>query len=697
MFRFSIRHLLLMLSAGALLSVLIVAGMMLWLGDVAGSLTQSVTSHSKQTEQLMNIGQSTSQKLAQTLKITVADTTSALGAKPAEQLQLNSEESSAMNPKLIQILEEFSTKQTQLYNVKLALLNNSIAINKLSTEIANHIGTIQKEANSLLGKVSLQNKRLKRRLQRAAKKLSSTSASEDWQKVTDNMLDYIEGDRDRITSAARILTESSVRLGNAEYALQIAKTKAELISLEKNTALPLLELIDKQLRTLADSAANDTTLKESVTVLEDEKKQIESLLFAPENSILATRQASLALQLQLNNQSLEIFNLANQMRSMANTQVSASQQENDQILTQANLSINKLTRSSIVVCIIVLVILTLAAMLITRMITKPLDNITKALANIAEGEGDLTRRLNISGVREVLMLADYFNRFISRIQQTVSSVAQVERELSHSVSATQQIVKRSRECIDRQNGETSQVATSVEELSHSFSQAVEYTSGALDATQSAYQESEVGLATVLQSAQAISLLASRIEQGAIAMERLAKTSQQVISVLTVISEITEQTNLLALNAAIEAARAGEHGRGFAVVADEVRMLAGRTQSSATEIAGILDTFNKDASDTLAIMSEGREQVQHSVAQSDEVAKAFESISNSVSSIRDLNQQIATAADAQNQAASAAAQSVERINTISQETEQNATEIHSSSQQLSELSTRLHQAVNQFRF
>ncbi|MFM2478206.1 methyl-accepting chemotaxis protein [Celerinatantimonas sp. MCCC 1A17872] len=697
MFRFSIRHLLLMLSAGALLSVLIVAGMMLWLGDVAGSLTQSVTSHSKQTEQLMNIGQSTSQKLAQTLKITVADTISALGAKPAEQVQLNREESSAMNPKLIQISEEFSTKQTQLYNAKLALLNNSIAINKLSTEIASHVGTIQKEANSLLGKVSLQNKRLKRRLQRAAKKLSSTSASEDWQKVTDNMLDYIEGDRDRITSAARILTESSVRLGNAAYALQIAKTKAELISLEKNTGLPLLELIDKQLRTLADSAANDTTLKESVTVLEDEKKQIESLLFAPENSILATRQASLALQLQLNNQSLEIFNLANQMRSMANTQVSASQQENDQILTQANLSINKLTRSSIVVCIIVLVVLTLAAMLITRMITKPLDNITKALANIAEGEGDLTRRLNISGVREVLLLADYFNRFISRIQQTVSSVAQVERELSHSVSATQQIVKRSRECIDRQNGETSQVATSVEELSHSFSQAVEFTSGALDATQSAYQESEVGLATVLQSAQAISLLASRIEQGAIAMERLAKTSQQVISVLTVISEITEQTNLLALNAAIEAARAGEHGRGFAVVADEVRMLAGRTQSSATEIAGILDTFNKDASDTLAIMSEGREQVQHSVAQSDEVAKAFESISNSVSSIRDLNQQIATAADAQNQAASAAAQSVERINTISQETEQNATEIHSSSQQLSELSTRLHQAVNQFRF
>ncbi|MGB0503017.1 MAG: methyl-accepting chemotaxis protein, partial [Thalassolituus sp.] len=195
----------------------------------------------------------------------------------------------------------------------------------------------------------------------------------------------------------------------------------------------------------------------------------------------------------------------------------------------------------------------------------------------------------------------------------------------------------------------------------------------------------------------VSKLAEKIESGVVSMERLAETSSNVISMLTVIREITEQTNLLALNAAIEAARAGEQGRGFAVVADEVRMLAGRTQASAAEIGGILDTLNQDAKQVMSIMTEGRDQVYETVDQSQLVAASLGQINDAVETILKLNRDISTGADNQSQAVSEAAGNVEQINIIGGESQIFADDTRASADQLAELATSLQNTLKQFRY
>lgn len=693
MVRLSIRQQLLMLSAGTLISVLIVAGMMLWLGRITRTLSDSMVEHRVKTERLIDSGQRASQRLAQSLQIAAARTPEELGSPPISGSAAGSDSNSPLEA----VLTQFADEQAQLYQQKLRYQQNEMAVTKLSVEVDDLVQNIQLDANELLGKVSLQDKRQKRRVLRAYKRLDETASTEQIQRVADGMQTYIEGSTERISTSARVLNEAIARLGGLSYRLQTAVSDSELINLEKNIALPLLQLVDSQLQLLLNDTANDNDLQKLVEQVAQDRQSLEKRLFAPESSILALRKVNIALQNEVAIDSKQLSEVAMTLRQQSDEQVNTARAENEATISGVEAMLEKLTRSSYLVCIIVIVGLMTAAVAITRFITRPLDQIATAMADIADGEGDLTRRLEVSGGREIMALSSSFNRFIERLQDTVRSVADVERELSDAVSSTRSISQRSREFISRQSHETTQVAHSVEQLSHSFAQAALSANEALEATRIAYSESSTGSTTVNQSAQAVSQLADRIERGAAAMERLAETSRKVITVLTVIRDITEQTNLLALNAAIEAARAGEHGRGFAVVADEVRMLAGRTQASAKEIADILDVFNKDAEGTLAIMAEGREQVHESVSKSEEVAQAFESISSSVSQIRDLNEQISAAADAQNEAAKAASESVEQINEISTETEKTADQIHSSGERLSELSCRLNSAVNQFHY
>lgn len=693
MLRLSVRQLLIALSAGAIVSVLVVAGMIFWLGDVANSLSGVMDNNVRDSEQVNNVSQDASALLANTLKITSAQSKQELGSASDYQVSLSDSGHNELN----QIVKEFSDASQALYSTKSALLNNEEQIQSISKQSTDLMDKIRKNAGGLLGKTSLEEKRLVRRVERALKKLNADSPSTEWLETSKQALEVLQGDSDKVITAATQLSQGVTQLETINYAIQSAADESRLISLEKNVAAPTQALIDDKINTLQGLIQNDDNLKQLLAELIAQKDQLYSLMFTSKTSILAVRRINLDLQAKLKDQSKQVSELATKMSAAADSVIDASQQASTVALADSKGTIDKLLNSSGIVAGVVLIALIIASFGITRSITHPLDQISKAMADIADGEGDLTRRIQVSGIHEAIVLSESFNRFVAQLQQTVKSLADVESELSQAVNTTSRVTKVSHDNIETQSAETNQVARAVEQLSQSFAEASGLASQALSATQDAYNDAETGQKTVTDSAKAIGQLASSIESGVTSMEKLTETSRNVMTVLSVISDITEQTNLLALNAAIEAARAGEHGRGFAVVADEVRSLAGRTQSSATEIAQILERFNQDAQATLSVMSKGKEHVDISVEQSKLVSQAFSNINSSIKTIHDINEQISDSAVHQNNAAQSASSSVDRINTISAGTRDSISEIQRSSTLLDTLSKRLHTAVHRFRF
>ncbi|MEM9296449.1 MAG: methyl-accepting chemotaxis protein, partial [Planctomycetota bacterium] len=254
----------------------------------------------------------------------------------------------------------------------------------------------------------------------------------------------------------------------------------------------------------------------------------------------------------------------------------------------------------------------LAAWIITRSILKPLHGVTARLTDIAEGEGDLTQRVDVKGRDEVAALATKFNAFAQRVHDTVVEVSIATREVA---STAQQIAASSTELstgIDEQSTQVQQVSAAIEEMSSSV---IEVAGKAAEASQQAERSGEQasqGGDIVRETVSGMQSIDEAVTASAASVQELGKRGEQIGEVITVINDIADQTNLLALNAAIEAARAGEHGRGFAVVADEVRKLADRTVKATEEISESIQSIQSETNQAVQRMSAGTDQVKTGV-------------------------------------------------------------------------------------
>lgn len=350
------------------------------------------------------------------------------------------------------------------------------------------------------------------------------------------------------------------------------------------------------------------------------------------------------------------------------------------------------------------VIIVLMALCITGMIyfmfkaivINRLSALENRLKDIAEGEGDLTQRVLVEGKDAIDRVGLHFNGFLDTVHNTVKQVAMAVGQLSACSQEIGEMTSKNQQDIEQQKQQVDMAATAVTEMSASIREVSQHASLAAESAQQADSEAKNGNHVVNDTIQAINTLAGVVDEATTAIHRVDADSVSIGTILDVIRGIAEQTNLLALNAAIEAARAGEQGRGFAVVADEVRTLAQRTQESTQEIQEMIEKLQKGTSDAVGAMERGRNQVQSSVDIAGKAGESLRVITGSVTQIMDMNTQIANAAEEQYSVSEDFNKNIVSISTVTEKTATVAIQTFASSQQLSSLSQNLQALVANFK-
>ncbi len=358
--------------------------------------------------------------------------------------------------------------------------------------------------------------------------------------------------------------------------------------------------------------------------------------------------------------------------------------------------VRDLTLTNIVVFTVSLLVAAGVLLLLVRGITGPLHEVIAAMEDIAQGEGDLTRRLEGKGSREIVLLACAFNKFVDKVHGLVGDIAGVMDQFSTAVGRTAEIAERTKSGSQQQQTETDQVATAVNELTIAVQEVARNGAQAAEAATNAETDALNGKQVVAQSLDSSEELAQQVNVSVAHLQKLATDSENVGQVLGVIQSIAEQTNLLALNAAIEAARAGEQGRGFAVVADEVRTLANRTQASTEEIRGIIESLQTGTKEAKHAMLEGRDQANNNIEQAAVVGKTLDTIAEAITCIKDLNIQIASATEEQTAVTEEINRSIVNINDVGRETAEGAQGAAASSEELAQTARRIQGLVGQFK-
>ena len=349
---------------------------------------------------------------------------------------------------------------------------------------------------------------------------------------------------------------------------------------------------------------------------------------------------------------------------------------------------------ALLVVVLVLIGLMYLFAALYRSISESVDRISEVARKVADG--DLTQRVTLDTRDEIHYIADSFNAMSAQFEQLIQEIVQATTQLASAAEEMSGVARHSAHNIQQQHSETDQVATAMNEMSATVQEVSGSAGNASSAARDTDEQAKRGSSVVGKAARSISDLAGEIDRSSEGVQRVSKDSEAITSVLDVIKGIAEQTNLLALNAAIEAARAGEQGRGFAVVADEVRTLASRTQQSASEIGDMIDHLHDGVDEAVQMMDRSREHAHKGVALVQEAAEALDAITGAVTTVSDMNTHIATAVEQQSATTEEINRNITSIRGLAEQSAAGAEQATVATDQLARLATELQGQTGRFK-
>ncbi len=357
---------------------------------------------------------------------------------------------------------------------------------------------------------------------------------------------------------------------------------------------------------------------------------------------------------------------------------------------------HNVAKSSASVLILTLIFSALISTIYAKRLVRPIQEAAERMRDINEGEGDLTKRLDVIGDDEIADLSRNFNGFLGKVQKTVQVLVTNLDTLKNTASKMQIASASSSRLVGDQKKETDHIAQSITEMVQRVQEVVNSAETVSTASKSSSYETEQAKSIFKSTLDEIAHMTQKIESTSQVINQLEGATRKIGSVLDVIRGIAEQTNLLALNAAIEAARAGEQGRGFAVVADEVRLLASRTQESTQEIEEMISRLQSEAAEAVKVMGESRDGAQASILEGQKAGAAISNVAEASEKISQMMLQVTTATEGQQHVSKSIDNSVGNITRLSNQVSSEFEGMNRSVEELNALANQLHQAARQFK-